>query len=169
MNHDISIYLNSFLFKSSFFDGAVYFFAQIFPIMLLVFTVFYFFIFKKEYIKSLTLVGILSFSWGLSEVLKFIFSKPRPFLAISEVAPLFNFGSFDSFPSGHAMVFMSLATFMFYQDKKIGFLYFIIALIIGLARIFSGVHYFFDILAGFLFGWLVVFLAYKYLSKLRNK
>lgn len=169
MNQGISLYLNSFLFESAFLDGFIYFIAQILPIIMIVFSVGYFLFSKKEKIKSLAVVLVVSFSWALSEILKFIFNKPRPFLYVEGIAPLFVFGSYDSFPSGHAMVFASLSTMMFYENKKIGIIYFILTLFIGLARIFAGVHYLNDILFGLIIGWFVVFLAYKYIGKLRNK
>lgn len=169
MNQSISIYFNSFLFESNFLDAFIYFIAQVLPIIMIGFSLGYFLFSKKEKIKSLAVVLVVSFSWALSEILKFIFNKPRPFVYMETIVPLFNFGSYDSFPSGHAMVFAALSTMMFYENKKIGIVYFTLTLFVGLARVFAGVHYLTDIVFGFLIGFVVIFFAYKYLGKLRNK
>ncbi|MDQ5883099.1 MAG: hypothetical protein QG654_10 [Patescibacteria group bacterium] len=169
LGQDISIYLNSFLFKSNLFDYFIYFLAEVLPFVLFgVITVYFFFI-KKDSLRFLSICLIAVTSLALSEILKFIFSHPRPFLALSEIAPLFTLGGMDSFPSGHATVFGALTTAVYFENKKLGLLFIFGSLLIGIARVFSGVHYLIDILAGFAIGFLIVFLSYKYIGKLRNK
>jgi undecaprenyl-diphosphatase len=68
------------------------------------------------------------------------------------VTPLFIHGGYNSFPSGHATFFASLALAMFFYHKKRGWYFLLSALIIGLARIISGVHYPIDIVAGYIIG-----------------
>lgn len=61
--------------------------------------------------------------------------------------------SWSSFPSDHAVLFFALATAVFLFDRKIGwFLYVYAVFCISLPRIFLGIHYPSDILAGALFG-----------------
>ena len=74
--------------------------------------------------------------------------------------PEFNFpyqidglDMFSSFPSDHAIMFFALATGVFRVSKKWGlFLYAYILLIICLPRIYLGLHYPTDILAGAVIG-----------------
>jgi undecaprenyl-diphosphatase len=104
---------------------------------------------------------------------------PRPFIASPFVNPLFYHGANDSFPSGHASAFFSLATAMFYYLPQInlpagkaGFrpiwvsLFFIGAILIGLARIVAAVHWPVDILAGAVLGIITAFIIVKILQKL---
>lgn len=169
ISEPISVYLNSILFKSIFLDNLVYFCAQILPLVLLALIVYYFIFVDKKPIRFLSIALITLTSLALSEILKAVFSHPRPFLAVSEITQLFTFGSLDSFPSGHATVFSALATAMYFENRKIGTIFIIGALLIGLARVVSGVHYLEDVLAGFVIGFGIVFLSYKYIGKLRNK
>ncbi len=164
-----SIFLNSFLHQYAYLDTIVYFLAQILPFILFGVTIVYFLIIKRSIVTFVRLSLVILSSWALSEILKFIFAHPRPFMALSEITPLFSFGSNDSFPSGHATVFSALALATFFEHKKLGFIYIIAALLIGLARAISGVHYVHDILAGFLVGSLLVLISYGYLGILRNK
>ena len=89
----------------------------------------------------------------LNQILKFIFQRPRP----SEFMIIKEFGY--SFPSGHSMVgmaFYGLLIYLIYKKIKnkslkvllIILLSFLI-LMIGISRIYLGVHYTSDVLAGF--------------------
>lgn len=164
-----SFYLNSFLFKNPFFDFLIYFFANILPFVM-AFLVVGFFIVKRRSIKNFLLTFFLALtSWGLSEILKEFFSRERPFVKFEEINPLFLITATDSFPSGHSMVMASLATLMYFENKKFGVVFFILAALIGLARVFAGVHFLDDILFGYVFGVVFVIFAYKYFKKLKNK
>jgi undecaprenyl-diphosphatase len=87
-----------------------------------------------------------------SELLKQLFQAPRPDYFFHDFEPLFEFGGFDSFPSGHATVYGALALSVFYYDRRLGVVAFAFALAISLARVISGVHWPIDILAGLLIG-----------------
>lgn len=106
----------------------------------------------------------------LNVVLKTWFQRPRP----TEVIPLATAGGF-SFPSGHSMgsmlFFGSLAYVVYFsiEDKRTKFKRRVLAvtacavtiLIIGSSRIYLGVHYLSDVVAGFTAGlcWLGVCLS----------
>jgi len=105
-------------------------------------------------------IGVL-----INYILKLIFKRPRP-----DIAPLF-FPHTYSFPSGHAMnsfVFYALIAFYvfrFTRDKKISYMVSFVAILliflIGISRIYLGVHYPTDILGGFLAGfwWFVTIIV----------
>ncbi len=59
-----------------------------------------------------------------------------------------------SFPSGHAAFFFALATGIFLYNKKLGVVYYVLAALMGIARIFIGVHWPTDILVGAALGML---------------
>lgn len=105
----------------------------------------------------------LAISGALNQTLKHIIQRPRPvgYRLIEE--------SGYSFPSGHSMIsaaFYGFLIYLIYKNVKnkylkaslITFLTLLI-LSIGISRIYLGVHYASDVLAGFLFsvGYLIVF------------
>jgi len=108
-----------------------------------------------------TIFGILA-AWGISYIMKITFMMPRPFIRFSsEILPLFPYGGFDSFPSGHATLFAALATALYIYHKKIGILFWIFTILISLARVISGVHFPIDILVGWILGTVTVIIVNK--------
>lgn len=107
----------------------------------------------------------------LNKILKLIIARPRP----SVLRLVYEEGY--SFPSGHAMVSMGFYGFLIYlaykniKNKKIKipliiFLS-ILILLIGVSRIYLGVHYATDIIGGFLIAiiYLILFIKFLYKNK----
>lgn len=113
----------------------------------------------KNKIKNIFLVFFSAvFAWILADILKSNIFAPRPFLYFQNIKPLFLHGGFDSFPSGHAVFFGALATSLFFVNKRMGIWYIIVALIVGLSRVISGVHFPIDIFWGYIFGFIIAFI-----------
>ncbi len=102
---------------------------------------------------GLSIIANLGIVTGLNIVLKQIVQRPRPteYRIVNETG--------YSFPSGHSMVSMAFYGFLIYliykyvknQYLKIGLITFLSILIIsiGISRIYLGVHYTSDVMAGF--------------------
>lgn len=118
---------------------------------------------KYKWYGAIIAINLLS-TWLLSEAIKLMFQRPRP-----EILRLAAAGGF-SFPSGHSMTsisFYGLLAYLCYMGikNKLGkyiaavFLSFLVILI-GISRVYLGVHYASDVLAGFSAGlvWLMVFI-----------
>mgnify|MGYP004455065145 CR=1 FL=1 len=101
------------------------------------------------------LIGInISIITIINQLLKFILQRPRPteFRIVNE--------SGYSFPSGHSMISMAFYGFLAYliykniKNKYVKWILIIVLLLlpllIGISRIYLGVHYTSDVLAGFL-------------------
>jgi len=92
------------------------------------------------------------------EIIKRIVKRSRPFVT-HRVVQLISEDLNLSFPSGHAVFFFSLSSVVYFYNKKAGIVCFVGSCLMGLARIFTGVHYPSDIIGGaalgILIGWLV--------------
>lgn len=90
----------------------------------------------------------------LNVLLKNILARPRP------VANSLIYENGYSFPSGHSMISMAFYGLLIYlinyyiKDKKLRIILItilsLIILLIGISRIYLGIHYFSDVLGGFL-------------------
>lgn len=120
--------------------------------------------------EGLFIVMSIGVAWGISYLMKIIFALPRPFLKFSsEVLPLFPYGGFNSFPSGHATLFAALAAGIYLSHKQVGIVFGIMAFLIAVTRVISGVHFPIDILVGWALGAGSVFLIQKYFIARRKK
>jgi undecaprenyl-diphosphatase len=86
-------------------------------------------------------------------LMKMMFSYGRPFTA--GLHSLYEYGGYDTFPSGHAMIFMALSVFILHQNTGWGMICIGLTLVIGLARIAVGIHWPIDIIGGFIIGALI--------------
>lgn len=99
-------------------------------------------------------------AWLVSHAAKAIFVTPRPFLVEGlEVVPVFLYGGFNSFPSGHAAMFMALGLMTWFHDRTAGVVVLVCALLIGIGRIMVGIHFPIDILAGYMIGAIFVLIV----------
>lgn len=110
---------------------------------------------------------------GLNQALKFILQRPRPieYRIIDEIG--------YSFPSGHSMLSLAFYGYLIYLThlniKNKYLKWFIIVLLsvliglIGISRIYLGVHYTSDVLAGYLIAFVYLIVFVKCTEKLRIK
>jgi undecaprenyl-diphosphatase len=92
---------------------------------------------------------------ALVEAVKMVIAFPRPQQILHNVHALSTFGSFDSFPSAHTAFAFAIATFVYHYFKPTGKLLFLVAILIGISRIFVGVHFPLDVFVGACIGALV--------------
>ena len=153
MDHQIFFAINGLAGKIHFLDSFGIAMAQIliFVFIGLVVGVWWF---KDRSLKRNLWIAFLSALVSrvfIVEVIKRIVDRPRPFEVILSVHKLLvDEGSGKSFPSGHAVIFFSIA-FAFWSTKWFWPL-FTLAVIGSVARIFVGVHYPSDVLIGALIG-----------------
>jgi undecaprenyl-diphosphatase len=77
-----------------------------------------------------------------------IHSNHQPFAELSNVNQLIEKAVDNSFPSDHTILFFSFClTFWIFRGAR-GFIWILLALLVGISRIWVGVHYPADIMAG---------------------
>lgn len=139
------------------------------PVCLIILTIILFMVLKNKKI-SFTIGLNLVLITLLNQILKFMFERPRPteFNIITETG--------YSFPSGHSMIsmaFYGLLIYLIYKTIKkkylkmslISIISFLI-IMIGISRIYLGVHYTSDVLAGFLISISYLIIYIKFVKKL---
>ncbi len=101
---------------------------------------------KKIYFSSLAALSIILSRGIITEVIRFFYHNPRPFVALEFKPLLYDYAY--SFPSGHMAAYVALSLAIFYLNKKAGYWFLGATFLMGIARIFVGVHWPSDILAG---------------------
>jgi undecaprenyl-diphosphatase len=91
-------------------------------------------------------------SWLVAEGTKYLFNRARPFISDTEIAPLIKTPSSSSFPSGHSATAAAGALTLSVLYPAFAPALLLSGLLVALSRIYLGVHYPFDVLAGVLIG-----------------
>jgi undecaprenyl-diphosphatase len=110
-------------------------------------------------------------AWLVNQGIGELFFRPRPFAAIATVRLLINKSALDkSFPSDHAALAFALAGAILLINRRWGWTFIAIAALISIARVYVGVHYPSDVLAGALIGLICAYLVHRLAHKaLRTK
>jgi undecaprenyl-diphosphatase len=100
-------------------------------------------------------------------VIKNIFSRIRPFEFYDSIQTIDTTANGFSFPSSHALVAFSFITVIILSTKNTRLHKALIAfaVLVGLSRIYLGVHFPLDVIAGAVMGILLGWLASKYLPR----
>jgi undecaprenyl-diphosphatase len=160
--------VNQFAGKWLWLDNLAVFFARYFEFVL----IFFLLLFLVKNFKKYWLIVIQAAAAAILarliivEFIRWLWPRTRPFVENS-VNLLFNYNpEIPSFPSGHAAFYFAIAAIVYFYNKKIGILFFIAAFLISLARVFAGVHWPSDIIAGALVGifsgWLIILFFRKF-------
>lgn len=148
--------INNLAGKRLWLDRAAIFAAEYLGYCLLIFLVF---LIGENYKKywlpvGLSLVAALFSRLGIVELIRLFWERKRPFLYFNPESINLLIAKINepSFPSGHTAFFFALATVIYLHHKKIGIVFLFLSLIIGISRIFVGVHWPTDILVGIIAG-----------------
>lgn len=129
---------------------------------------------KKTRPIGLTMLISLLFDFLMINVtLKDLIARPRPFVVNEAITPLItDVSPYRSFPSGHSGgSFAAMFSLYRWVPKKVGVPALILAALVALSRLYVGVHYPTDILAGCVVGFMCSVWAYylvRFVSKKKN-
>ncbi len=194
MIYDLDLYLfyaiNSLAGKNPFFDIVISFFAV--SLIWVLFAGFVFFVlYKSDYTPhiyqkiiaffrlgfildrfkinyKIFTSGVLSvlISYFISQLISFVYFRPRVFTVVDDSIKLISKSPLDkSFPSDHATVAFAFSFIVYFFDKKAGAVFLALSFLIGLARVYTGVHYPFDIIGGIILAWVVSFFVFKIVNR----
>lgn len=145
--------INQFAFKWDWLDNLGIFFAKYFEYFLVLCLLLFLILRFKKYWKMIIRAFVAAVLARLIIVnfIHLIWQRSRPFIE-NNVNLLVEYSDKASFPSGHAAFYFAISTVVYFYNKKIGILFFLASFLISLARVFVGIHWPTDILAGIVIG-----------------
>ena len=118
---------------------------------------------------GLRLSILFLFSGITNNILKHIFRMPRPYWVESKIQALDSDPEFG-FPSGHAQNASSawglLASQLWQKARKFSWLVIVVISLIGFSRIYLGVHFPYQVIAGSIIGILILLVFIKFEKKI---
>jgi len=106
---------------------------------------------REKKLSGVLLLAGLTVTYFVTEFLKGVFAVPRPFVSLPGVRLIVPESAGYSFPSGHAAVaFMAAVVAAAYFKPRT--LWFILAALAALSRVYVGVHYISDVAGGAFIG-----------------
>lgn len=127
-----------------------------------------YYLFKKRRVFWAALISAILSRAILTELIRFLYHRPRPFVALEKVKLLIPKDSLEaSFPSGHASLLFAIAFAVWLYDRKIGAILIVAAVLMSFARIYTGVHYPSDIIGGIVVALVSVLVVSKIIRRYR--
>jgi len=133
---------------------------------------------KAFFLLLFMLFGFLASDFSCGRIFKPLFQRERPFASLPGVyfytekefkflnEPL-TYKKTLSFPSCHATNSSFGSSFLSFLFPKLSPLFILTALLVGYSRIYLGHHFPLDVLSGYLLGFILAFLWYLLLKRIR--
>lgn len=172
-NLDIKIFhlINDLADSLSFLNPLMIFIAKYTLYILMIMMVVLWFV-GKDRIKTRIMLLCAAFSAVtgvvIGKLLGLLYYHEQPFAALDNVNNLIGHKIDNSFPSDHTIVFFAVCMFFFFYYKKpYSVLAVVWASLVGISRIWGGVHYPVDILVGSIVGTTTSLLFFNLVYKKR--
>lgn len=96
----------------------------------------------------------------ISRICSTLYFNPRPFIN-NEFLALIPHKANNGFPSDHTLLSSAVAMIIWHFNKKIGSFLMVLALLVGLSRVYVGVHHYMDIFASLIISFVTVIVIEK--------
>lgn len=124
----------------------------------------YFFLQTRNRQKSVIVLSaiFLPLAYIIAQVIAVFYFDSRPFV-VGHFTPLIFHDPDNGFPSDHMLLTSAIASILFVYDRKIGALAWLIAIVVGISRVYAGIHHFTDIVGSAVIVIVSMYVAKKYI------
>ncbi len=126
-----------------------------------------FFLFQDRTVRTRLLlfsIAALPAIYIVAKILALVFYDPRPFV-VGHFEPLVAHAPDNGFPSDHTLLGGALASVLWPFNKYTSLLLWALTIIVGLSRVYVGVHHIVDIAGSIVISIMVSWLIYRWMSK----
>ena len=106
---------------------------------------------------------IAPLSYIIAKLSGLIYYDPRPFVE-GNFIPLIAHSADNGFPSDHVLLTAAIAMIIWFYNKKISYLFWLVAILIGISRVYTGIHHITDIIGSIVIV-IVSGLVYYFINK----
>ncbi|MFJ8456183.1 undecaprenyl-diphosphatase [Bacillus paramycoides] len=170
MNYEIFQWINDLAGRSSFLDRGMIFITNSVPYVVIAFMLFLWFTANKEKREEkqyTAIYAVFSCFLGLAinAIIHFVYYHPRPFVA-HHVHQLIPHAVDSSFVSDHSVLVFSIACTLLLRNDSWKYPVLVWAIIVGISRVFVGVHYPADVIGGALLSYGTSIVVMQFSKKL---
>jgi len=168
LNIQIFNAINQFAGSNVLLDGFMIIIAKYLPFFFILFLLY---LWLKKNKKDIVLFSVYSAVFGilLNFLITLFYFHPRPFMEHMGNT-LINHVAETSFPSDHTTFMLSIAIMLLYfkETRNAGIILFFLGLFGGIARVFCGVHYPFDIFGSIIVAVVSSYILFLFKSKFQR-
>lgn len=127
-------------------NSIIIFAASYLYILALAVAVVFFLVQPRKIQKNMVVCGVIvaPLAYLLSRIAAFFYYDPRPFV-VGHFIPLIAHVADNGFPSDHVLLTGAVAAILWFYNKKLSGILWLLAVLIGAARVLAGVHHVTDI------------------------
>jgi membrane-associated phospholipid phosphatase len=140
-------------------DSFAVFCATILPLLLVVFLFILSWLYGNWPMFFIPFIAALFARFVVNEMIYYFYQRKRP-LEVLSITALVDPPDYPSFPSGHAAAFFALSFTILPFNFILAIIFLVSSFLIAIGRIFCGLHWPTDIVAGVISGWLGFFVTY---------
>ena len=104
----------------------------------------------------------LPLTYIVAKIISNFYYDPRPFV-VGQFTPLLPHAADNGFPSDHTLLSSAVAAVIFFFHRKLGAFLFVVAFMVGMARVFAGIHHSVDIFGSMVIALVVTYFVYVYI------
>ena len=144
-------------------NSLIIFVARDLYIVIVIAAILFFLFQSKELRWKIALCAGVAFPliYIVAKIGGFLYYDPRPFVS-GQFTPLILHNADNGFPSDHTLFASAFAAVIFFFNRKFGIVLFILAFLVGIARILAGVHHFVDIFGSLIIAFVVAYVVFEY-------